>query len=263
MDLFDRGMRVTEEKFRAYALNWLERQIGFDGVVWGTGKRDANGSIAIEQYLLLGRPESLITDYAKIAHADPVSQRFADAPHLLQNVSTHAFYCEPKQKDILDYLEHYRVRHLFLTGVQQSGPVAVDWIVLYREDMDRPFDPSLNTIISSAISMVLSAAQFQRAAQACLQTPQTLAMRQQEAAPSTIHLTERQHQVLDCLMHGWSNKMIVRDLGISENTLKTHLASLYRALNVTSRLQAIISASMRMQDGNFSEPKFPGDNLTR
>lgn len=263
MHLFDISIRVTEEEFRAYALNWLERQIGFDGVVWCTGKRDANGGIAIEQCLLQGRPESLITDYAKIAHADPVSQRFSDAPHLLQNVSTHAFYCEPEQKDILDYLEHYRVRHLVLAGVQHSGPMALDWIVLCREGRHRPFDASLDAVISSAISMALSAAQFQRAARAFPQTPQPLAMRQQEAARSTAHLTKRQHQVLDCLMHGWSNKMIARDLGISENTLKTHMASLYRALNVTSRLQAIISASMWMQDANFSGPQFPGDNLTR
>lgn len=250
MHLFDIGMRVTEEEFRAYALGWLERQIGFDGVVWGTGKHDANGSIAIERYFLQGRPECLIADYPKIAGADPVSQRFTKAPQYPQNVSTHAFYCEPEQKDILDYLEHYRVRHLFLTGVQQPEHMALDWIVLYREDMHRPFDVSLNTMISSAISLALSAAQFQRAAEACLQTPQSLSIRQESSAKthSIVHLTERQRQVLDCLMHGWSNKMIARNLAISENTLKTHLGSLYRSLNVTSRLQAILSAKRETSD---------------
>lgn len=236
--LFDIDIQATEEEFRIYALRWLERRIGFDGVVWGTGKRDANGSIAIEQYVLQGRPQSLITDYPKIACVDPVSQRFANSPRLLQNISTHTFYCESGQENIRDYLDHHRVRHLFLTGVQQSGHMALDWIVLYREDMHRPFDKSLDTLISSAISMTLSSAQFQRSAKACLQIHQ----QKDEKKTSTVHLTQRQHQILDCLMHGWSNKMIARNLEISENTLKTHLASLYRALNVTSRLQAIISA---------------------
>lgn len=55
-------------------------------------------------------------------------------------------------------------------------------------------------------------------------------------------LTERQRQVLHCLLRGLPNKLISRALHISDNTLKGHLAALYRTLNVKSRTQAVIEA---------------------
>ncbi len=55
-------------------------------------------------------------------------------------------------------------------------------------------------------------------------------------------LTERQLQVLQCLLRGWPNKLICRDLNISDNTLKGHLAAIYRTLDVKSRTQAVIEA---------------------
>ncbi|WP_338847794.1 response regulator transcription factor [Massilia sp. W12] len=60
-----------------------------------------------------------------------------------------------------------------------------------------------------------------------------------------LELTERQQQVMDCLLLGWPNKLIVRKLGISENTLKGHLAAIYRALNVSSRTMAVVEAGRR------------------
>lgn len=58
-------------------------------------------------------------------------------------------------------------------------------------------------------------------------------------------LTERQHQVLQCLLRGWPNKLICRDLQISDNTLKGHLAAIYRSLDVRTRTQAVIEAGRR------------------
>lgn len=55
-------------------------------------------------------------------------------------------------------------------------------------------------------------------------------------------LTERQRQVLHCLLRGLPNKLISRDLQISDNTLKGHLAAIYRTLDVKSRTQAVIEA---------------------
>jgi DNA-binding NarL/FixJ family response regulator len=49
-------------------------------------------------------------------------------------------------------------------------------------------------------------------------------------------------QVLQCLLRGWPNKLICRDLNISDNTLKGHLAAIYRTLDVKSRTQAVIEA---------------------
>lgn len=55
-------------------------------------------------------------------------------------------------------------------------------------------------------------------------------------------LTARQLEVLQCLLRGWPNKLISRHLSLSENTIKTHLSSIYRTLKVTTRSQAVIAA---------------------
>jgi DNA-binding NarL/FixJ family response regulator len=55
-------------------------------------------------------------------------------------------------------------------------------------------------------------------------------------------LTPREQEVLSHLATGCTNKEIAQDLFISEKTVKTHLASIFRKLNVTRRLQAILCA---------------------
>lgn len=55
-------------------------------------------------------------------------------------------------------------------------------------------------------------------------------------------LTERQVDVLRLLSQGKPNKLIARDLGISEGTVKIHLAAIFRALNVRNRTEAVVAA---------------------
>ncbi len=57
-----------------------------------------------------------------------------------------------------------------------------------------------------------------------------------------IHLSPRQIEVLSGLCLGQSNKEIGRDLGMSENTVRSHIAVIFRALGVTSRTEAAMSA---------------------
>ena len=59
-------------------------------------------------------------------------------------------------------------------------------------------------------------------------------------------LTERQIDVMRLLSQGKPNKLIARDLGISEGTVKIHLAALFRALNVRNRVEAVV-ASRKLQ----------------
>lgn len=56
-------------------------------------------------------------------------------------------------------------------------------------------------------------------------------------------LTERQMDVLRLLSQGKPNKLIARELGISEGTVKIHLAAVFRALNVRNRTEAVVTAS--------------------
>ncbi len=57
-------------------------------------------------------------------------------------------------------------------------------------------------------------------------------------------LTERQVEVLRLLSQGKPNKLIGRSLGISEGTVKIHLAAIFRALNVRNRTEAVLAAQV-------------------
>lgn len=54
-------------------------------------------------------------------------------------------------------------------------------------------------------------------------------------------LTERQRQVLALMAQGKSNKLICRELGLAEATVKIHVTAVLRALKVTSRTQAVVT----------------------
>ena len=56
-------------------------------------------------------------------------------------------------------------------------------------------------------------------------------------------LTPRQRDVLRLLIEGKTNKLICRELELSESTVKTHLASIFRRLGATSRTQAVVAAA--------------------
>lgn len=55
-------------------------------------------------------------------------------------------------------------------------------------------------------------------------------------------LTAREQQVLRHLASGGTNRRIGEELYISEKTVKTHLGHIFRKLNVTRRLQAVLYA---------------------
>ena len=55
-------------------------------------------------------------------------------------------------------------------------------------------------------------------------------------------LSEREREVLAMVARGLPNKLIARELGISEKTVKTHLTSVFRTIGVTDRTQAALWA---------------------
>lgn len=58
-------------------------------------------------------------------------------------------------------------------------------------------------------------------------------------------LTHRQADVLRLLIQGKPNKLICRDLRLSEGTVKVHVSAILKALNVRSRAQAIAELTRR------------------
>jgi len=65
------------------------------------------------------------------------------------------------------------------------------------------------------------------------------------AKPSELGLTLRQADVLTLLVQGKPNKLICRDLRLSEGTVKVHVSAILRALNVHTRTQVVIELARR------------------
>ena len=64
---------------------------------------------------------------------------------------------------------------------------------------------------------------------------------------ATLGLTPRQTDVLAWLLKGLPNKLIARELNVSVDTVKDHVAAVLRALGVYSRSQAVLVVSRMTQ----------------
>lgn len=89
--------------------------------------------------------------------------------------------------------------------------------------------------VSAAAEMVITARERR-------QSTQTVApaLRDNATAPA---LTQREQQILELLADGLGNKQIAARLGITTNTVKTHLELLFDKLDVSSRAEAVATAA--------------------
>ncbi|OWQ91342.1 DNA-binding response regulator [Roseateles aquatilis] len=62
-----------------------------------------------------------------------------------------------------------------------------------------------------------------------------------------LQLTPRQTDVLALLLQGKPNKIIARELGVSVETIKDHVAAVLKALGVSSRTQAVLAVGQMVQ----------------
>jgi DNA-binding CsgD family transcriptional regulator len=72
--------------------------------------------------------------------------------------------------------------------------------------------------------------------------PQARVFQRNDAAIRSLGLSARECEILEQLAVGGSNKEIARALGISPNTVKTHVARVYEKLEVQRRVHAIEKA---------------------
>lgn len=79
---------------------------------------------------------------------------------------------------------------------------------------------------------------------------------QQQETPRSLSLSDREKQILQCLVEGSANKLIARRLEIAEATVKVHIKGLLRKINVSNRTQAAIWAL------NQSVAARPADSAT-
>ena len=73
---------------------------------------------------------------------------------------------------------------------------------------------------------------------------------------SVMHLSPRETSILQCLARGASNKLIGREIKISEATVKVHVKAILRKIGVANRTQAAVWA---MTNANWiaDSPKIP------
>jgi DNA-binding NarL/FixJ family response regulator len=107
---------------------------------------------------------------------------------------------------------------------------------------------SSNTVMLQALRLVLSGGIYVPAAAigADAAAPRTLPAAPPPSVrtnPRELGLTDRQAEVLGCILQGLPNKLICRRLELAEGTVKIHVAAILRALNVHNRTQAVIEAS--------------------
>jgi DNA-binding NarL/FixJ family response regulator len=76
-------------------------------------------------------------------------------------------------------------------------------------------------------------------------TPEEAELSAPDALVVSEALTTRERDVLEWLALGLSNRAIAQRLGISEHTVKFHVASIYGKLGVSSRAEAVRGAARR------------------
>ena len=75
---------------------------------------------------------------------------------------------------------------------------------------------------------------------------------QTQSPMESLGLTPRQTEVLALLLQGKPNKLIARDMNVSVETVKDHVAAVLRALGVSSRTQAVLAVGQMSQQGGIN-----------
>ena len=101
---------------------------------------------------------------------------------------------------------------------------------------------SSSQVMLSAIRLILSGGVY---LPPLLLNQETLLVDGVADAPPPCCLTERQMDVLRLLAAGKPNKLIARELGLGEGTIKVHLAGIFRAFAVNNRTEAVMAAQRR------------------
>lgn len=107
---------------------------------------------------------------------------------------------------------------------------------------------------NAALSLVLSGGVYLPPTSLSVAGPASRA--QQDAwARLGAHLTDRQRQVLMGIVQGKPNKVIARDLGLSDTTVKSHVAHILDALVVSNRTEAVYALARAGLTLNDLQPR--------
>jgi two-component system, NarL family, nitrate/nitrite response regulator NarL len=117
-------------------------------------------------------------------------------------------------------------------------------------------------VLKQSLDLILLGAPIYPAAVAVACLDQKMRPARYEDPAPQMSLSSREKQILFCLINGCSNKMISRELQISEATVKVHVKLLLKKLNVTNRTQAAIWAvnnGIASKESNAARPAAAGE----
>lgn len=103
---------------------------------------------------------------------------------------------------------------------------------------------SSNEVMQQAVRLVLAGGKYLPPELLTQHGASARAKPGERGAPptSTLGLTDRQLAVLKLIAGGAPNKVICRELGLAERTVKAHVTAILRVLKVSSRTQAAVEA---------------------
>jgi len=148
----------------------------------------------------------------------------------------------------LEALSKFRERHPAIPVVVLSGSESRDDIMRAIDGGAMGFIPKSqpSRVMINALRLVLAGGVYLPveflglpAASPAAPLPNAATVR----TPADLGMTGRQSEVLALLVQGKPNKLICRDLGLAEGTVKIHVTAILRALGVANRTQAVIAVS--------------------
>lgn len=225
LEVFEAALFGDEETFFGTALAWLQRDIRFDGLLWGKGP--ARATLPWDDVRAHGRTAVGAPDHAAMA-ADPVGQCALDLPERAHAL-TIAAACGPASP-ALRWWQAWDARHLMILAKPTHDDTAVAWLGLLRANGE-PFEPAQRRAMQHSAHAILTAQQLRaaKAARARAWAP-TIAPAPVEA------LTEREMAVAQAYADGRSVKEVARLMGLSASTVQCHLAKVYRKMHVHSKI---------------------------
>ena len=182
------------------------------------------------------RPEAIVLEAADAARAVALLAEQPDIALILLDLSL-------PDRDGLGLLAELRARHPAISVVVLSGFADRANVMRALDHGALGFIPKSagREVMMSALSLVFSGGVYI--------PPEILASKSPTAKPqlpaSDLGLTGRQGDVLALMMQGKSNKAICRRLELAEATVKNHVTAILKALGVSNRTEAVLTASAR------------------
>jgi len=161
---------------------------------------------------------------------------------------------------VMDALDHKQSDiDLILSDIQMPGLNGLEGIKVLKEkfpetpvimlsashatdDMKEALDAGAEGFLpkSSSAKMIIDAIMLVLKGAQCFPEDKDLEKDKKNKQPE--ELTSRQLQVLSLLCEGKPNKLIARELDLSENTVRVHVSAILSILNVSSRSEAMLVA---------------------